>query len=195
MHADLRVLSSPALARAFAVAEDAHRDQRRKDGRPYIEHPTQIAQLLADIGASEDLLVAAVLHDAVEDSELTVANLREGFGDRVARLVEALTDHEAIDDWTERKDELRGRVERTGTDAATIYTADKIGNLREVVKLYAFEGEHVGELEKAPTLDLRIAAWQADLAMAIRVGVADGLCRYFAIELKALEQARAGSER
>ncbi len=194
MHGDLRILSglprSAALEKAFAIAEEAHRDQRRKDGRPYIEHPIQVAQLLADIGAEPDLLVAAILHDAIEDSELTVAALHDGFGERVARLVDALTDDESIDAWTERKVELRNRVERAGADAATIYTADKIGNLREVVKLYAFESEHVGELEKAPSLDLRIEAWRSDLAMAIRAGVPNGLCRYLTIELDALELAR-----
>ncbi len=178
------------LARAFEVAAEAHRDQRRKDGRPYIDHPRQVAQLLGDIGAEDDLLVAAVLHDAVEDSELTVAELGEDFGEHIAKLVEVLTDDPSIESWAERKDELRRRVEAAGADAGAIYLADKIANLREVVKLYAFRGEQVAELEKAPSLDLRIAAWKADLAMATELGVSAGLCRYFSIELDALERAR-----
>jgi (p)ppGpp synthase/HD superfamily hydrolase len=183
--------ASPALTRAFAVAGEAHRGQQRKDGRPYIEHPTQVAQLLAEAGAGEEILVAAILHDAVEDSELTVDQLRADFGDGVASLVEALTDDPNIGDWRERKDDSRRRVASAGQDAATIYTADKIGNLREVVKLFAFTGEGVGWLEKAPTLDLRIEKWRADLAMAAELGVHQGLCRYFAIELDSLEHARA----
>jgi (p)ppGpp synthase/HD superfamily hydrolase len=181
---------SAALTDAFEIAEQAHSDQQRKDGRPYIEHPTQVAQLLADIGAGEDLLVAAVLHDAVEDSELTIAELGGDFGERIAKLVEVLSDDPSIESWTERKDELRRRVETAGPDAGTIYISDKIANLREVIKLYAFQGEQVAGLEKAPSLDLRIGAWKADLAMAVGLGVSGGLCRYFSIELDALERAR-----
>jgi (p)ppGpp synthase/HD superfamily hydrolase len=186
----VNIPASPPLVNAFAVAQEAHRGQRRKDGRPYIEHPTQVAQLLADAGAREELLVAAVLHDAVEDSDLTVDELRDDFGGRVASLVETLTDDPDIDTWQERKDELRSRVAAAGPDAAAIYTADKITNLREVVKLYAFTGEDVADLEKAPSLNLRIAAWDADLKMATELGVHAGLRRYFAIELDALERAR-----
>jgi hypothetical protein len=149
-----------------------------------------VAQLLADAGAGEELVIAAVLHDAVEDSDLTVDDLRGEFGGPVAGLVEALTDDPELETWQERKDELRGRVTDAGLDAGTIYVADKIANLREVVKLYAFHGESVGALEKAPTLDLRIEAWKADLAMAGTLGVHAGLRRYFAIQLDALESAR-----
>jgi (p)ppGpp synthase/HD superfamily hydrolase len=183
---------TPAIERAFAVAREAHRNQQRKDGRPYIEHPTQVAQLLADADAREELLVAAVLHDAVEDSDLTVDDLREEFGGRVAGLVESLTDNPELDTWQEKKDELRSRVAAAGRDAGTIYVADKIANLRELVKLYAFRGESVGELEKAPTLDARVEAWRADLAMAEEIGVYAGFLRYFAIQLDGLEAARNG---
>ncbi|MDX6636887.1 MAG: diphosphokinase / guanosine-3,5-bis(diphosphate) 3-diphosphatase [Solirubrobacterales bacterium] len=183
---------SPALVKAFELAEEAHSDQRRKDGRPYIEHPTQVAQLLDDVGAEEEILVAAVLHDSVEDSELGVDEIRESFGGRVADLVEALTEDSTIESWVDRKEDMRRRVAALGPGAGAIYTADKIVNLREVLKLYAFHGERAGELEKAPTLDHRVEAWNADLAMAVEVGVLDGLCRYFSIELNGLERAREG---
>ncbi len=183
--------ASPALERAFDVAKEAHRGQQRKDGRPYIEHPTQVAQLLAEAGAGEEMVVAAVLHDTVEDSAVTVDDVRNEFGARVAELVEALTDNPELDNWRERKDDVRRRAAAAGRDAATIYIGDKIANLREVIKLFAFTGEGVGWLEKAPTLDLRIEAWRADLAMARELDVHSGLCRYFEIELNSLERSRA----
>src|SRR6478735_9175908 len=103
---------SPVVGAALAVASEAHAGQVRNGsgGKPYIEHPVAVADLLERHGFGEEVLAAALLHDVVEDSETTVAELRERFGDPIAALVDALSDDESIDDYSARKREHRARV-------------------------------------------------------------------------------------
>lgn len=147
----------------------AHRDQRRHDGSPYIAHPLAVCELLAGRGASEAVLAAALLHDAVEDSEITVGEVVERFGVEVGELVAALTEDDEIDDWVARKDALRAQVAEAGVAAAEIYAADKVANLREMRATYVAHGEAAVDLHKAPTLDLRVAAWRHDLELVERL--------------------------
>ncbi|HEX3779305.1 MAG TPA: bifunctional (p)ppGpp synthetase/guanosine-3',5'-bis(diphosphate) 3'-pyrophosphohydrolase [Pseudonocardiaceae bacterium] len=79
------------LQRAYDVAEEKHRDQRRKSGDPYITHPLAVATILADLGMDTTTLVAALLHDTVEDTDYSLDQLREDFGEVVARLVDGVT--------------------------------------------------------------------------------------------------------
>ena len=83
---------------------------------------------LDEHGYGDEVLAAALLHDVVEDSETSVEELREEFGERVAGLVAALSDDESIDDYRERKDEHRARVRRHDGDAFAIYGSDKLTN-------------------------------------------------------------------
>src|SRR3954463_16653994 len=79
------------LERAYRTAEHLHRNQTRKSGDPYITHPLAVTTILADIGMTEPTLVAALLHDTVEDTSYTLDQLRTDFGDEVARLVDGVT--------------------------------------------------------------------------------------------------------
>lgn len=79
------------LRRAYEVAERAHAGQVRKTGEPYITHPLAVAKMLADYGLDESTLAAAFLHDTVEDTELTLAAVREQFGDEIASLIDGVT--------------------------------------------------------------------------------------------------------
>ncbi len=79
------------LARAYDTAERFHAGQMRKSGDPYITHPLAVTTILADIGMTEPTLVAALLHDTVEDTAYTLAELRTDFGDEVAALVDGVT--------------------------------------------------------------------------------------------------------
>ena len=115
--------------------------------------------------------------------------MAERFGVEVGELVAALTEDERIDDWVARKDVLRAQVADAGASAATIYAADKLANLREMRTAYAAHGERAIDLHKAPTLDLRVAAWRADLELVRRL--ADGpLARQLSAELEAFERRR-----
>ncbi len=76
---------------AYEVADKAHTGQSRKSGEPYITHPLAVAEILADIGLDEATIIAALLHDTVEDTDYTLADLKRDFGDEVAALVDGVT--------------------------------------------------------------------------------------------------------
>ncbi|MDQ5861318.1 MAG: bifunctional (p)ppGpp synthetase/guanosine-3',5'-bis(diphosphate) 3'-pyrophosphohydrolase, partial [Actinomycetota bacterium] len=79
------------IQRAFEVAEQSHRGQKRKSGDPYITHPVAVATILAELGLSGTTLAAALLHDTVEDTPYTLADLKKDFGPEVAMLVDGVT--------------------------------------------------------------------------------------------------------
>jgi (p)ppGpp synthase/HD superfamily hydrolase len=154
---------------ALEAASEAHAGQIRNGsgGRPYIEHPIAVAVLLAEHGYPDEVLAAALLHDVVEESETEVGEIRARFGEPVGGLVEALTDEEEIQPYERRKDVHRAQVEEAGPDALAIYAADKLANIRALRRVYASEGEVLGEELKAP-LDVKVAVWEADLTLLAR---------------------------
>ena len=80
------------IRQAFELAVDAHKEQRRKSGEPYILHPIAVAKISAEeIGLGPTAIVCALLHDVVEDTKVTLEEIREQFGDRVAKIVDGLT--------------------------------------------------------------------------------------------------------
>ena len=81
-----------AVDKAFYFAVEAHKDQRRRSGEPYIYHPIEVATIAAhDIGLGRTSIICALLHDVVEDTKYTLDDIREMFGDKVARVVDGLT--------------------------------------------------------------------------------------------------------
>ncbi|MFD9701985.1 RelA/SpoT family protein [Lentzea sp. NPDC059081] len=92
VHRDLHPKADLALLQnAYDVAEEKHRPQRRKSGDPYITHPLAVATILAELGMDTTTLVAALLHDTVEDTDYSLGQLKEDFGEEVARLVDGVT--------------------------------------------------------------------------------------------------------
>jgi GTP pyrophosphokinase len=79
------------IIRAYQTADYLHRDQNRKSGEQYITHPIAVAGLLADLGMTASTLIAALLHDTVEDTEYDLEHLRSDFGDEIAGLVDGVT--------------------------------------------------------------------------------------------------------
>lgn len=80
------------IRRAYEIAVDAHSKQRRKSGEPYIMHPIEVARICSEeIGLGPTAIVAALLHDVVEDTEVTLADIHEEFGEKIANLVDGLT--------------------------------------------------------------------------------------------------------
>lgn len=76
---------------AYRLASAAHKDQRRKSGEPYIIHPLQVALILVDMDMDRDAICAGILHDVVEDTDITLEQLEEQFGEEVAELVDGVT--------------------------------------------------------------------------------------------------------
>lgn len=124
-----------AILKAAAFAAYKHRDQRRKDevASPYINHPIALANILANEGGITDatVIVAALLHDTVEDTETTPVELQQLFGEEVARVVMEVTDDKALPK-AQRK---RLQIEHAGSISARaklVKMADKISNLRDI---------------------------------------------------------------
>ena len=186
------MLASERLSLAFFVAREAHAGHTRVGhGRPYLDHPTQVARLLHEQGCEESTIVAGLLHDVVEDSGLTIGDVIESFGVAVGELVAALTDDPRIADWEQRKLALREHVAEAGPEAAAIYAADKLANLHDWRAVYAEVGERAVECFKAPTLDARIRVWRGDLEMAEERIPGFELTARLREELAAFEDERA----
>jgi guanosine-3',5'-bis(diphosphate) 3'-pyrophosphohydrolase len=182
--------SPPIVGDAYRVAAVAHEGQRRKGrDRPYIEHPLRVAALLREAGFDEEVIAAALLHDVVEDSEMSIEEVAKAFGARVAELVGALTEEGTIEPYEHRKDAHRAQVEAAGRDAAAIYAADKLSNVRHVRAAYSSKGESIAHEFKAP-LDLRIRLWEDDLAMLRRVAPDLPFLNQLADELERLKTDR-----
>ena len=79
------------IEKAFAIADEAHKEQKRRSGEPYIIHPLAVAVILADMGMDTDSICAALLHDVVEDTPTTAKEIRDIFGEDVELLVEGVT--------------------------------------------------------------------------------------------------------
>jgi guanosine-3',5'-bis(diphosphate) 3'-pyrophosphohydrolase len=124
------------VLRAAAFAAHKHRDQRRKDASasPYINHPLALASILANEGSVTDAatLCAALLHDTIEDTKTTHAELVEAFGQEIADVVAEVTDDKSITDKAERKRLQVEHAAHISTRAKRVKLADKIANLRDV---------------------------------------------------------------
>jgi guanosine-3',5'-bis(diphosphate) 3'-pyrophosphohydrolase len=157
---------SPLVHDALGQARADHAGQTRNGsgGMPYVEHPVQVAAMLDERGYGEEVLAAALLHDVVEDSETSLDELREKFGEAVAGLVGAMTDDEEIEDYRERKAEHRERLSAAPVEALAIYGADKLVNSRTLRAAYAEEGDAVREEFKVP-LELKLEIWEKDLEL------------------------------
>ena len=123
------------LLQAVNFAADKHRDQRRKniEASPYINHPIQVAELIARVGEVDDLavLLAAVLHDTVEDTETSFEELEDLFGPEVSDLVAEVTDDKSISKAERKKAQIAHTMTMTSR-AKLIKLADKTCNIRDV---------------------------------------------------------------
>jgi (p)ppGpp synthase/HD superfamily hydrolase len=185
---------SELIGKALELAEEAHAGQTRNGsgGMAYIHHPVAVAELLATSGFDEQTVAAALLHDVVEDSEASVEEIEARFGKPVARLVAALTEDGSIDPFERRKDAHRRHVEEIGGDAAAIYAADKLSNIRVLRRALAKEGEAAGEEFEAP-LEVKERVWADDLEMLRRAAPALPFVDDLAAELAKLRETRATS--
>ncbi len=123
------------IERAYRVAEEQHAGQTRKSGDPYITHPLAVATILADIGMTEPTLVAALLHDTVEDTPYTLEQVRADFGDEVAVLVDGVTKLDKVQYGDSAQAEtIRKMIVAMARDirVLVIKLADRLHNMRTV---------------------------------------------------------------
>lgn len=124
----------PPVHRALAVAKEQHAGQKRKDGSEFLGHPLRTALLLLEVGRIQDpnMLCAALLHDVVEDGELSCDDLLGEFGSKVAELVRALTlpPPQPSEDKSARDVDHFQHLAWEGRDPQLLRTADRLDNIR-----------------------------------------------------------------
>ncbi|HUU39092.1 MAG TPA: bifunctional (p)ppGpp synthetase/guanosine-3',5'-bis(diphosphate) 3'-pyrophosphohydrolase [Candidatus Desulfaltia sp.] len=123
------------LKKAYVFAARAHKGQTRRSGEPYLSHPLEVANMLADMGLDSTTLLAGLLHDVLEDTEITPADLRENFGQDVADLVEGVTKMSRVQESSpevRQAETIRKIILAMINDLRVIFIklADRIHNLK-----------------------------------------------------------------
>jgi hypothetical protein len=182
---------SELVRQALDAARELHAGQVRDIGDeiPFIGHPLAVAELLAEHGMNDELIVAGLLHDTLEYTNLGLAALRERFGMKVAMIVCALTEDLEITDHEERKRELRDRVAATGIEAKRVFAADRIANVIEARDDYVLIQEDV-DLGLPVDLDLKILVWEYDMEMLLETDEGEPLFKVLPEELIGLWDQR-----
>ena len=130
---------------AIELAAIAHNGQLRKGtNTPYISHPFAVGLMLMHAGCSETVVIAGILHDTVEDTELTLASIRKDFGADVADIVEGCSENKTLK-WTARKTERIEALKTATTEVCIVTCADKLHNLRTVLSEYDDIGDTIWE--------------------------------------------------
>jgi len=128
------------IERAYRFAAEHHEGQKRLSGEDFIEHPLAVAQILADLGLDTTTLEAALLHDTVEDTDVSVADLESGFGPEVSRIVDGLTKLDALSFRSrehEQAENVRKMIVAMAGDIRVllIKLADRLHNMRTLSAL------------------------------------------------------------
>jgi myo-inositol-1(or 4)-monophosphatase len=140
-------LDTELLDRAIIFAVKAHAGtERRGKGFPYIVHPMEAVSIVATMTSDQELLAAAALHDTVEDTDVTVEDIRREFGDRIAALVADESDEfeaevSEEDSWHTRKQAAIDRLALASHDAKMVAMGDKLSNMRAIARDYAVQGD------------------------------------------------------
>jgi (p)ppGpp synthase/HD superfamily hydrolase len=139
---------SPKFRRALDYAARVHARQiRKKTGRPYIGHLLNVASLVIEYGCDEEMAIAALLHDAVEDQGglPRLREIRRKFGKRVAHIVDGCTDSYVVPKppWLDRKRAYVERVRDESAEVRLVSAADKLSNVRETIHDLRVQGESV----------------------------------------------------
>ena len=139
------------LDKAIIFAVNAHRGQLRKGtNTPYILHPMEAAAIVGSMTDDDEVIAAAVLHDTVEDTAVTLDEICEQFGKRVAELVAAESENKredkpAASTWKIRKEETIAEIGKMNRDEKIIVLADKLSNVRAIYRDYAVLGDRLWE--------------------------------------------------
>ena len=148
-----KYMDTELLDRAIVFAVQAHHNsERRGKGFPYIVHPMEAVEIVATITPDQELLAAAALHDTIEDTDVTVEQLREAFGDRIANLVHAESDQidgklfdgkNEEETWHARKQAAIDRLAKAPHDAKIVAMGDKLSNMRAIWRDYQTKGDEL----------------------------------------------------
>ncbi|HEY6337187.1 MAG TPA: HD domain-containing protein [Candidatus Sulfotelmatobacter sp.] len=148
LRAQRTIKLAPRFLRAFQFAAKKHAGQTRKASTiPYIAHLMGVASLVLEAGGDEDLAIAALLHDVVEDcgGAPMLGEIRRRFGTRVTKIVDGCTDADTDPKppWRERKENYLRRLKGAEDDTRLVSAADKLNNIRSILTDYREIGESV----------------------------------------------------
>ena len=146
-------VSDEEISRAFLVAKDAHQGQLRKSGEEYITHPVAVAEILANLGLNPATIIAALLHDTVEDTKYSLEQMRKDFGDEIANLVDGVTKLDKLMYGpTAEAETVRKMVIAMSKDirVLVIKLADRLHNART----WAYVSPETAERKARETLDI-----------------------------------------
>jgi guanosine-3',5'-bis(diphosphate) 3'-pyrophosphohydrolase len=170
---------SALIERAYEVARDAHRDQVRRSGDPYIAHPVGVAMILSDLGLDDVTLAAALLHDAVEDTSVTLKRLEDEFGADVAAIVDGVTKLDRLEFDSKEAQQaatMRKMLVAMAKDVRVllIKLADRLHNMRTIASLPEVKQKRIAQetldiyAPLAHRLGIQDVKWQLeDLAFAV----------------------------
>lgn len=143
-----------AIRFAIKTHEEYQKQKRKGKDIPYITHPLTVGFILACAGAKEEVIIAGLLHDTIEDSieskKVTKDMITERFGDEVAELVLSVTEQDRDLSWEERKAEALNHVGNFSNDSLLLKSADVIANSRELLNDYEKNGEEIFSIFNAP---------------------------------------------
>lgn len=143
-----RLTLGPRFLRAFQFAAEKHAGQTRKASTiPYLAHLMGVASLVLEAGGDEDVAIAALLHDVVEDcgGAPMLKEVRRRFGARVAKVVDGCTDCDTYPKppWRERKENYLWHLKKADGDTRLVSAADKLNNVRSILADYREVGESI----------------------------------------------------
>ena len=145
-------MDTSVLDKAIVFAVKAHQGAERKGkGFPYIVHPMEAVSIAATMTNDQELLAAAVLHDTVEDTDVTLKDIEREFGKRVAGLVESESDivfegKSREESWRLRKEDAIERLSAATNEVKIVALADKLSNARAIYRDYQAIGDKVWDL-------------------------------------------------
>lgn len=145
----MKKINTDLLDEAIIFAVNAHKGaERRGKGFPYIVHPMEAVAIVSTMTDDQELLAAAALHDTVEDTDVTAADIEAKFGKRIAELVAAESDEytegvSAEDSWHARKQAAINRLANAGHDAKIVAMGDKLSNMRAIARDYDEIGDEL----------------------------------------------------
>jgi (p)ppGpp synthase/HD superfamily hydrolase len=132
------------IEKALQVASKYHEGQYRKNTDiPYIIHPVAVGMMLLKNGYSEEIVAAGILHDTVEDTSITLEDIKREFGENIAKLVEGSSEPDKSLSWKERKEHTITFLKTASEDIRAVVCADKLHNIRSILRDYQLVGEEV----------------------------------------------------
>ncbi|WP_319004980.1 HD domain-containing protein [Mesobacillus jeotgali] len=132
------------IDKALQIASMAHEGQYRKNTKiPYIAHPVAVGMILQKAGYSEEMVAAGILHDTVEDTDITMEDVKREFGTEVARIVEGCSEPDKSLSWEERKEHTIEFLKTASEEIRVVACADKLHNVRSIREDVEQSGEKV----------------------------------------------------